>query len=99
MKNKFKFHKSHLEAYFWLTSLIYMALSNPYSNNHFSLCLFKNSGIEDCSGCGIGHSISLLFKADITGSFEQHPLGIFAVIILIFRIYKIFKSHPLITKI
>ncbi|MBC7936899.1 MAG: DUF2752 domain-containing protein [Rhizobacter sp.] len=67
---------------------------NPAADNHYSLCFFKWMGFSFCPGCGLGHSISWLFHGNIGKSFSEHPLGIFAVGILIHRIYKIIKNKP-----
>ncbi len=63
-----------------------MAISNPYGADHYSLCLMKTSGIDACPGCGLGHSIGLLARGELWHSINTHPLGIFAVIILTYRI-------------
>lgn len=43
-------------------------------------------GIEFCPGCGLGRSISFLFSADIFNSIKTHPLGIFSLIVITYRI-------------
>jgi hypothetical protein len=50
-------------------------------------------GFKFCPGCGLGHSISYLFHGDIQESFSTHPLGIFAVIIILCRIYNLFRLN------
>jgi len=70
-----------------------LALMSPGTDPHYSLCIFKLIGIDFCPGCGLGHSISHLFRGDLQASFSAHPLGIFAVIIILFRIYKLLLLH------
>ncbi|MBN2166917.1 MAG: DUF2752 domain-containing protein [Marinilabiliaceae bacterium] len=93
---QYSFRWSHLEAWFWISSILALALSNPYGEKHYSLCLFHYLGFDFCPGCGLGHSIALLFRLKFIESFQTHPLGAFAVIILIKRSYTIlFKSNKI----
>ncbi|WP_235208330.1 DUF2752 domain-containing protein [Saccharicrinis fermentans] len=70
-----------------------MSISDPHAHAHYSLCLIKNSGLDFCPGCGLGHSLGFLFRGEIANSFHSHPLGIFALIILTYRIFQIFKNN------
>ncbi len=88
-------NRKQLEGFIWVAALTALIFTDPHQESHYSLCLIKNSGLGFCPGCGIGHSISFLFRGEITQAFKSHPLGFFAVIILIFRIYKIFNINPL----
>src|SRR5687767_7381344 len=88
----------YFELIFWIASLIWLAIIEPAAD-HFSLCIFKWLGIHFCPWCGLGHSISYLFHGNIAASFSSHPLGIFAVAVIIFRIYKLLKHHLLSKKI
>jgi len=76
------------EAVTWTLALITLAVYSP-SENHITLCPLANLGFDFCPGCGLGRSIAFLFHGDIRHSFEAHPLGIFAVIVLSFRIVKL----------
>jgi len=91
--------RHYFELMFWILSLIFLALMSPGTEPHLSLCIFKFLGITFCPGCGLGHSISYLFHGNIQASFSSHPLGIFAVIIILFRIYKLLQLHILSKKI
>ncbi|WP_010664626.1 DUF2752 domain-containing protein [Marinilabilia salmonicolor] len=82
---KYQFHKKHLEAFFWILAIILLAFTNPEGSGHLSLCPLKNMGFNFCPGCGLGHSISWIFRGDIIASFHCHPLGIPALIILLVR--------------
>jgi hypothetical protein len=66
---------------------------NPAGDTHYSLCFFKWAGISFCPGCGLGHSISWLFRGEIMASFKAHPLGIFAIAVLLHRIYILIKNR------
>jgi len=83
-----------LEAVLWSGAIGYLAFSNPYNPNHFTLypptLLF---GIKS-PGYNLGHSISLFFHGKFSDSFHTHPLGIFAVIIITSRIiYLLYSSN------
>jgi hypothetical protein len=81
------------EALCWLTGLLLLALLDTASNSHFTLCPLKNAGFNFCPGCGLGRSISLLFHGELVASLKTHPLGVFAVIILSFRIINLMKHY------
>jgi hypothetical protein len=87
----------YFEIAFWITALVLLALMNPGTDIHYSFCIFKLMGIHFCPGCGIGHSISFLFHGNINASLSAHPLGIFALAVITFRIYKLFSLHFLST--
>lgn len=89
--------RKYSELTVWITALISLAVMQP-SDDHFSFCIFHFFGIDFCPGCGLGHSISYLFHGDLSGSFSAHPLGIFAVIILLFRISRLIQLHFIKTK-
>lgn len=82
------------EAILWLFALVLLAVMDP-ANNHASLCPLSWTGIDFCPGCGLGHSIAFLFRGEWQQSFEEHPLGGFAVLILLYRsttiIYRNYK--------
>lgn len=94
---KYQFKKSHLEGFFWIAAIMTLAFHSPVDEGHASLCLAKNLNIGFCPGCGLGTSISWLFRGHLSQSFASHPLGIPAVVILAHRIWTIFKSPTSIT--
>jgi len=79
------------EVLVWISGLLYLAIITPTSDSHFSFCLFKIIGLEHCPGCGLGQAISYLFHGDFLASFQAHPLGILAVIILSIRIFSLLR--------
>ena len=89
-------YRKYFEITFWTTALLLLALMPTSTDSHYSFCIFKLVGFKFCPGCGLGHSISYLFHGDVTASFSTHPLGIFAVIVILIRIYKLFRLHILI---
>ena len=88
-----KYLTRHLELIVWSVALILLAFNNPEADTHFSLCVFKWMGFQSCPGCGLGHSISWLLHGDLQHSLQAHPLGIFAVAILLMRINTLSKKQ------
>ncbi|RFZ83506.1 DUF2752 domain-containing protein [Mucilaginibacter terrenus] len=77
--------------------MVCLAFTNPAGHSHFSLCPLKLLGFGWCPGCGLGHSISYLFRGDVRGSFHAHWLGIPAVAIILYRIYSLIKRKHVFT--
>jgi hypothetical protein len=82
-----RFFSKYFELIFWVAALVSLAFTDPAGPAHFSLCPLKALGIAWCPGCGLGHSISWLFRGDIPNSFHAHWFGIPALIIILYRIY------------
>lgn len=76
----------NFELMLWIAGLAFLAIYTPDIDHHFSICPIKNLGFSFCPGCGLGESISLLFRFQFIESFNAHPLGILALIILLNRI-------------
>ncbi len=87
-----KYFFSYFELSVWCAALVSLAVMNPSAETHFSLCFFKWIGISFCPGCGLGHAISWLLHGNIQQSLHAHPLGIFAVVVLLFRIFTLLKN-------
>lgn len=77
----------------WTAALICLACYNPATEPHLALCPLYNLGITFCPGCGLGRSIAYFFHGQFRLSLTTHPLGIFAVIILSFRIIQQTKNY------
>lgn len=73
------------ECLIWVAALLALGFSDP-GGTHYSLCVFRWLGWEHCPGCGLGHSIAFLLRGDLASSFHSHPLGPFALAILLHRI-------------
>ena len=80
-----------LEGYIWIGSLILLIFVNADSA-HFSICPFHNLGIDFCPGCGLGRSIHYLMNFEFTKSFNAHPLGGIALIIILHRIFTLVRK-------
>ncbi|MFI5137048.1 MAG: DUF2752 domain-containing protein [Sphingobacteriales bacterium] len=85
--------RKYFELVFWIAALISLALTDPASQAHFSLCPLKLLGITWCPGCGLGHAISFLFHGDLKSSFHTHWLGMPALLIILYRIYVLVKQR------
>jgi len=81
------------EAAAWIFGLLFLILVHTPGETHFTICPLANLGIDFCPGCGLGNSISFLFRGDFISSFHSHPLGIFALIIITLRIISIIKNN------
>lgn len=82
-----------LEAIIWSAGLLYLMLINVPADSHFTICPLANLGIDFCPGCGLGNSISHLFRGNFASSFDSHPLGIFTFFIILFRIISLIKNN------
>ena len=80
------------EAIIWIGSLVALGFTSIH-HDHFTICPFALIGFEWCPGCGLGRSISLFFHGEILDSLKVHPVGIFAVIVLSFRIISLIKQY------
>jgi hypothetical protein len=88
----YRFVRNNLEAFIWIAALLTLAFSSPIETC-YSLCPLANMGFDWCPGCGLGTSITWLFRGEIMNSWHAHPLGIPAVIIISVRIISIFRKN------
>jgi len=88
-----KSFRKYFELTAWVTAFTLLAFMPPTTDPHYSFCFFKFIGIKYCPGCGLGHSISYLFHGDLKACVNTHPLGLFAVIVILIRIYKLSSLH------
>jgi hypothetical protein len=87
-----RFIRLNFEAFIWITALLLLAFMQP-DNTQASLCLLHHAGLESCPGCGLGHSISAAFRGQFLYSFQMHPLGMGAILVLMHRISIIFYQN------
>lgn len=92
MKKLFGFLWQNFELFFWIGALLSLFFMEP-AGEHFSLCPLKNMGFEHCPGCGLGHSIHYALHLNPVESFSTHPLGIFGLIVIVLRIYKLIRLN------
>lgn len=91
LKKIIRFTWERKEAFIWIAALLFFAFRQP-GPAHYTICPLKNLGFHFCPGCGLGTSITYFFHMDFRASFETHPLGIPAVILLIFRSMQVFRQ-------
>lgn len=77
--------KKYSEAIIWTGALIALFFMDV---NHSSLCMFRAMGITWCPGCGLGHAMHYALHLNFVKSFNEHFLGVPAVIILMYQIFK-----------
>jgi len=77
--------RKHFELLCWITALIVLFFLSENQTDS-SLCIFSLLGFGHCPGCGIGHAIHYALHLKLAVSFQHHPLGIFAVIVIFIRI-------------
>jgi len=81
------------EAAIWIGALLYLTFIHNPGETHFTICPIKNIGLDFCPGCGLGNSISYILHGDIFKSLLSHPLGLFALLVLILRIFHLIKNN------
>lgn len=85
MKKTGTWFLKNIELCFWIASVILLFfMDNPLEGN--TLCLFHRMGFTYCPGCGIGHSINAALHFNFKMSFQQHPFGLLAVLIIFYRV-------------
>ncbi|MFA8450643.1 MAG: DUF2752 domain-containing protein [Bacteroidales bacterium] len=86
-----KFYFRNLELLFWIAAIFILAANDPrrYDN---TLCLYTWITGNSCWGCGIGRSISWIFRGEFSKSFDTHAFGFLAIIAIVIRIAMIFKN-------
>jgi hypothetical protein len=85
MKRWVNYILSNREVFIWLFALVWLFVMSPVEN-FISLCPVNNLGYDWCPGCGLGRSVHYAMWLDFNTSFQQHPLGIIALVIIIYRI-------------
>jgi hypothetical protein len=90
-------HPGLLDATIWAMALVALAIFNPSTDAHFTVCPLALAGFEHCPGCGLGRSISHLLHGAFTASLHAHWLGIPATLLLFWRIisvlHKVIKNQ------
>lgn len=83
----------NLEAFIWITAIVYFAVSPVQAGEHFTLCPLSLAGFEHCPGCGLGRSVILLLHGHVAESLQMHPLAILALAAFTTRIGIIFRNY------
>ena len=90
-----KLRRFPLELVCWTGGLLTLFFSEVSGDSHFTLCPLYNLGLDWCPGCGLGRSIASILKGDISASIKFHWFGIPALIILLHRIFYLFRNFRL----
>ncbi len=93
LQSVIKFSVHNLEAFIWITAIIYFAISPLPTGEHFTICPLSLAGFHHCPGCGLGRSMILLLHGHLTESFNIHPLSVFAFVVLVVRIIIVFRNY------
>jgi hypothetical protein len=91
MQIKAYIQRINIELIIWPVAFILLFLMDTHAPDRQSLCFLKRLGIPWCPGCGLGHSIHFLLHGEWKASLKSHPLGPFAVIILMYRTFQLAK--------
>lgn len=79
-------------SYFWI-----FYNHQPHSSQNFGVCVFKETTDIPCPACGTTRSVLFLLKGEIIQSFLTNPLGILAVLGMIFvsiiLVYDLFSKE------
>lgn len=95
MKNSYWlwFKRVPVEALIWTAGILFLLFFDPSHTSQFTICPLHHLGFSFCPGCGLGRSIAFLLNGELAASWSAHPLGIPALLILLFRILKLTKSY------
>jgi len=94
-----KLQRPETEAIIWIAALVYLLLVNPYQIQHYSFCVFKLAGFNHCPGCGLGRSIAFIYHGDFLSSFKSHPLGVFALGMILYRVITLSNRSTIFNKL
>ncbi len=81
-----------VEAVVWTAGLVALACTNPEAEALIEACVSKWVFGISCPGCGLGHAVTYLFRGEIALSFQTHPLGPLAVVILVGRVLGLVRA-------
>jgi hypothetical protein len=82
----------HFEWIALLSGLILVALLDPFSQAA-SICPIDRMGFDFCPGCGLGRSVAFAARGNLEASLQSHPLGLFAIVVIVARIGAIFRRN------
>lgn len=94
MKTIKDFFKKNFEVITFTSGLVLLAIMNPETANGPGFCVLEQLGVSFCPGDGLGHSISYLFRGELSNALQANVLGPFALVVLIGRIlHLLIKNH------
>lgn len=81
-----------MEALIWTTGLLAVAIPDPSLPSVVDLCVFKAIGFSGCSGCGLGHAMGYLFRAEWALALDLHWFSPVVLILLLAHIGRLLRS-------
>ncbi len=87
-----KFLHANFEFVVWTSALVCIWFMNPEQHG-FSFCVFKMIGVPWCPGCGVSHAMAYAMHGDFAASFNEHAFGAPALIIILHRIFILYKIN------
>lgn len=82
----------HFEWIALISGLLLGAFLDPFSQAS-SICPIDRMGFDFCPGCGLGKSVAFAARGHLSASFQSHPLGLFAILVIVARIGSIFRRN------
>jgi hypothetical protein len=82
----------------WLLVPLLIFQINYYSTNeHFTICLFKNITGKDCYGCGVLRGISACLHLDFPAAYRLNHLNLLTIPLLTFLYGKeLWSTRPVV---
>ncbi len=81
------------ELFFWVLALLGVwGIDIGGESTHLSLCPLDQLGVNWCPGCGMGRSMKLFLTGAFKASFATHPLGGFALLVILLRIIELIRN-------
>ena len=77
---------NYKEILFWTFALLFLYMQNDHHALQITICPLALLNFDFCPGCGIGSSIAASMKGEILNAFSIHPIGPFALLIILHRI-------------
>ncbi|WP_162417387.1 DUF2752 domain-containing protein [Cyclobacterium roseum] len=79
-----------LEFLIWTIALVGLYFYGMGDGQHHGLCPLANLGLSWCPGCGLGRSLHYFMHGAIHTSWSWHPLGGFALLVILWRQFQLF---------
>jgi len=80
------------EALIWIVGLAGVGLADPTAPSVIDLCVFKAIGLPGCPGCGLGHAIGYLFRAEWHLAIQSHWFSPVVLLVLVSRIGSLLRT-------
>ena len=81
----------NIELFIWPLALGLLFFMDPHKGT--TLCPLQWMGLKWCPGCGLGHAIHYVLHGQWALAWHSHPLGFFAVPMLLYRSFQLGKQQ------